>query len=249
MTDRNASITRLNSLPIPSRKKRVRTRNHGRPSSTLPLTPLPADVAAKTSGWVVTPSGRVVRPIKMRPERPLGPILSMASESKNPKKTTRKAKRKPPLVRARRQTIDPTKWGSTYLTGAFVDATVSSFSVVQDVRGNATPEQEKPTDDDEMVVVRQEAGGPTVVVNGQNDFRQESKQDEVLDSGRERASSPLVEQGEQAQVSEVMDIQMADADGLLQISTTSLPTTKLQDLFVPRDGQGKYQSLSLYIIV
>ncbi|KAH0826919.1 hypothetical protein J3R83DRAFT_4512 [Lanmaoa asiatica] len=116
-------LAQINSQPPRLvRPKRTRARNYGQPSSTLPLTPLSAAAAASTSGWIVTPSGRVVRPMRMRPERPLEPMGSEPSASKVKGMNGKMKKRaKPPPIRARRCRIDPTKWDSAYLKGVFLD--------------------------------------------------------------------------------------------------------------------------------
>lgn len=70
----------------------------------------------------MTPSGRVVRPMRMRPERPLEPMRSEPSTSKVKGVNGKVKKRAKPLpLRARRRLIDPTKWDSVYLKGVFLD--------------------------------------------------------------------------------------------------------------------------------
>jgi hypothetical protein len=62
--------------------------------------------------------------MRMRPARPLGPPLD-ALRIQNVSKGKGKGKRKRALIapptRARRQTIDPLRWGSTHLSGVFLD--------------------------------------------------------------------------------------------------------------------------------
>ncbi|KAL4072355.1 hypothetical protein V8B97DRAFT_1870526 [Scleroderma yunnanense] len=132
-------IAHINSLPPPPlRQKHLCVRNHGHPSSTLPLTPLSPSAAAKTPGWTITLSGRVVRPMKMRPERPLEPMRATVSELKSKSVGKGVKKRiKPPPARARRRIIDPTKWDSTYLTGMFLDAIPVASSHTQEVASMA----------------------------------------------------------------------------------------------------------------
>ncbi|KAI6141320.1 hypothetical protein BKA82DRAFT_4204910 [Pisolithus tinctorius] len=125
--DYHQRIAHVNSLsPPPPRTPRSKSRQVAFPSTTLPLdTPLFRNDAAKTPGWVVLPSGRVVRPMRMRPLRPLEPSRAVGGGQGTRGKTGKKAKKKkvPPL-RARRRLIDPTKWDSTYLTGAFLETLV-----------------------------------------------------------------------------------------------------------------------------
>ena len=61
----------------------------------------------------------------MRPEKPLPLTSAVASNTtgNNPQRKKRKWE-KPKLVRARRRTIDPTKWDSQHLKGAFLDSIV-----------------------------------------------------------------------------------------------------------------------------
>lgn len=88
---------------------------------------------AGRGGWKVTPLGRVVRPVRMRPEHPLPPMQVDAKKKDTKKKDgddkgderkKRKKREKDPDSRARRRTIDPTKWGSTHLKGMFLDMEV-----------------------------------------------------------------------------------------------------------------------------
>lgn len=92
------------------------------------------DNVGERGGWKVTPLGRIVKPIRMRPEHPLPPPLvsnlssstklkkgEKAKKGEKDKKDKKKRRVKEPPVRARRRTIDPTKWGSTQLKGVFLE--------------------------------------------------------------------------------------------------------------------------------
>ncbi|KAI6094223.1 hypothetical protein EV401DRAFT_2084546 [Pisolithus croceorrhizus] len=131
--DYRQRIAYLNSLsPPPPRTSRSNRRQLAFASPTLD-TPLSRDDAAKTAGWVVMPSGRVVRPMRMRPERPLEPMHAVGGGQRARGKTSEKVgkkgkKRKVPPSRARSRTIDPTKWDSTYLTGALLETIVAPSS-------------------------------------------------------------------------------------------------------------------------
>ncbi|KAI6106092.1 hypothetical protein EDD16DRAFT_1632196 [Pisolithus croceorrhizus] len=131
--DYRQRIAYLNSLsPPPPRTSRSKRRQLAFASPTLD-TPLSRDDAAKTAGWVVMPSGRVVRPMRMRPERPLEPMHAVGGRQRTRGKTSEKVgkkgkKRKVPPSRARSRTIDPTKWDSTYLTGALLETIVAPSS-------------------------------------------------------------------------------------------------------------------------
>ena len=66
---------------------------------------------------------RIIRPVRIRPEKPLPPLSAVTSSASTAGKKDDKKKRKREkleLVRARRKTIDPTKWDSQHLKGAFL---------------------------------------------------------------------------------------------------------------------------------
>ncbi|EIN10513.1 hypothetical protein PUNSTDRAFT_84630, partial [Punctularia strigosozonata HHB-11173 SS5] len=123
----------------------------------------PENVKARP-GWRVTVSGRLVRPIRIRSARPLpeplsAKIATAKSGSSKGKEVKKKKRIKPPPVRARRRTIDPTRWGSEHLKGAFLGeettlpsppASTSSEDIVigsaeEDDEGAETePDEEEP---------------------------------------------------------------------------------------------------------
>jgi len=81
--------------------------------------------ASSRPGWHVTPTGRILHPMRMRPQKPLPPVSGVTSNRAGNKDGKKKRKReKPKLVRARRRAIDPTKWNSQHLKGAFLDSVV-----------------------------------------------------------------------------------------------------------------------------
>ena len=89
-------------------------------------------VDAGAWGWKVTPAGHMVRPMHMRPERPL-PLLH-----DRPRKRT-----KAPPARAYRVTIDPTRYKPEHLAGGLLDALATGpeehlrWSLVEDDEGAA----------------------------------------------------------------------------------------------------------------
>ena len=84
----------------------------------------PENVSSRP-GWHVTPMGRIVRPMRMRPGKPLPPASTITPNTSGKKIEKKKRKReKPKLARARRRTIDPTKWDSQHLKGVFLDSIV-----------------------------------------------------------------------------------------------------------------------------
>ncbi|KAI0676098.1 hypothetical protein C8Q78DRAFT_1075035 [Trametes maxima] len=81
------------------------------------------DNASTRGGWRVTPTGRVIRPVRMRPDHPLPEPVDAVRPDKTKGKDAKgkKKKMRDPPSRARRRTIDPTKWGSTHLKGIFLE--------------------------------------------------------------------------------------------------------------------------------
>lgn len=109
----------------------------------------PENVATR-SGWRVTPTGRMIRPIRMRPEHPLPEPLPSTSSSKNKKieKAGKKRKRvRDPPTRARRKTIDPTKYGSQQLKGAFLESAVTVGPAVAPLRLEVQASEESEEDE------------------------------------------------------------------------------------------------------
>ncbi|KAI0262370.1 hypothetical protein BC834DRAFT_845144 [Gloeopeniophorella convolvens] len=91
--------------------------------------------------WRITPLGRLVRSVRMRPAHPLDPPLDAVANVKNLGKGTGKEKKRKrardPPTRARRQTIDPLRWGSTHIKGVFLESAQTSLPTSTGVR-NAT---------------------------------------------------------------------------------------------------------------
>lgn len=115
-------------------KKRRRLRGvqgvHARDMSLV----TPENVAIR-GGWRVTQTGRLIRPMRMRPSHPLPELvvstqpptkLKEKGKGKSDKEKSRKRVRDPP-IRARRTTIDPTKYGSQHLKGVFLE-NVAAFT-------------------------------------------------------------------------------------------------------------------------
>ncbi|KAG7088540.1 hypothetical protein E1B28_012522 [Marasmius oreades] len=81
--------------------------------------------AAKRPGWKVMPSGRMVRSMRMRPEKPLPPCSNNSEKNQVSSVTAKKKKKFRPLdSRARIRTIDVTKWNGEYLRGSLLDGQI-----------------------------------------------------------------------------------------------------------------------------
>jgi hypothetical protein len=86
----------------------------------------PENVRSRGGGWTITPMGRILRPVKMKPSRPLVLARDLVAksgrvEAKDGKVKSRKKGKGKGEARARRVTIDMLKWGSVHLKGVFVD--------------------------------------------------------------------------------------------------------------------------------
>ncbi|KAG2348145.1 hypothetical protein BDR05DRAFT_1056799 [Suillus weaverae] len=121
---------RLASIPPPPPKKRRANSKVGTHAPDMSL--VTPETAHTRGGWKVTEMGRVVRVMRMRPEKALEPprVLTSGGNKKYDKDgkfvTGKRKKRvKLPPTRARRRTIDPTRWDSTHLTGIWLDAEVA----------------------------------------------------------------------------------------------------------------------------
>lgn len=136
------SIVRENARTEPSDRPKKRPRlargvQGVHAPSMDPITPSTVEEYAH-KGWYVTPLGRLIRPMRMRPARPLDPpLIATTTKDKKDKKDKKgkagkdgegegdekkkvKKRKKVPDVRARRKTIDPVKYGSSHVIGAFL---------------------------------------------------------------------------------------------------------------------------------
>ena len=114
----------------PRKRKRLAARfvqaRHARDMSLV----TPSNVHQRPQ-WCVTPLGRLIRPMRMRPARPIALSLdALKAQNQNPSvksqggKERRKRRRtvaSTPPTRARRLTIDPLRWGSTHISGVFLE--------------------------------------------------------------------------------------------------------------------------------
>ncbi|EGN96949.1 hypothetical protein SERLA73DRAFT_170295 [Serpula lacrymans var. lacrymans S7.3] len=146
----------------PPKKKRKSAQGVHAPDMSL-VTP---ENASERGGWRVTQMGRIVRPARMRPERPLAPQMSTPSVSKKGG-LKKKPRIKAALVRSRRRTIDPTKWDSVHLKGMFLDAEgviSQKKEIKEDVDNTGKHANDTSSDDDtdsEMSSVHEEQESST----------------------------------------------------------------------------------------
>ncbi|KAJ6480940.1 hypothetical protein C8R45DRAFT_1004138 [Mycena sanguinolenta] len=132
--------------PAPPRRKRKRGAVEAED-----MTLVTAENAAHRPGWKVTEMGRVVRPVRMRPPRPLPPPLvtsaSKISKNSTTNATTKPKKRRDPDSRARRRAIDGTRWGSVHLKGMFLENAGQAIEQRSQAEGLETVEATHPSSD------------------------------------------------------------------------------------------------------
>jgi len=105
----------------PRKRRRLARGVHGRHAQDMSL--VTRENTHQRPQWRVTPLGRLIRPMRVRPARPLGPPLDSSKTqtlSKGQGKARKKRTPAVPPTRARRQTIDPLRWGSMHLSGVFL---------------------------------------------------------------------------------------------------------------------------------
>ncbi|KAK7056707.1 hypothetical protein VNI00_002424 [Paramarasmius palmivorus] len=155
--DYRERIAQENSTHEPPQKRRRihHSKYHAVLSPDLSL--VTRENATKRPGWKVMPSGRIVRPMRMRPEKPLQPCVD---QQKSTRPLKEKKRIKAPDTRARRRTIDVTKWGGTYLRGSLLDGQITLASQ-QPERTDEGLEVERGTGDDEDEVDQEDAMTPT----------------------------------------------------------------------------------------
>ncbi|KAG6844821.1 hypothetical protein H0H87_003388 [Tephrocybe sp. NHM501043] len=113
--------------------KKKRRRCAGKEAADMSLV-TPENVVGR-GGWKVTPLGRIVKPVRMRPEHPLPPPnedkekARLKGKNKDGELKKKRKRAKDPDTRARRRTIDVTRYGSVHLKGMFLDMEVLGTKV------------------------------------------------------------------------------------------------------------------------
>ncbi|PWN89534.1 hypothetical protein FA10DRAFT_268075 [Acaromyces ingoldii] len=106
------------------KKKKERIRKAGFESRDLSEAVTSEKVDKGEWGWKKTPAGHLIRPMHMRPERPVPVPAVPAASTKEDDKRKRRGKGKgsgEPAKRARRRTIDPTRYAAVHFSGSLLD--------------------------------------------------------------------------------------------------------------------------------
>lgn len=111
-------------------------------------------------GWTVTQLGRLIRPVRMRPDHPLDPPLDVArtaAKGKDGKEGKRRRKKVEVATRARRKLIDPLRWGSTHVKGVFLEGQAVGLQA----KVSAVEEERQESEDSEDSDASEEMSQPT----------------------------------------------------------------------------------------
>ncbi|EPQ56752.1 hypothetical protein GLOTRDRAFT_121095 [Gloeophyllum trabeum ATCC 11539] len=113
-------LERERAAPPPARPPKRPRGVHGVHAPSMD--PVSPEEAKSKKVFRVTETGRVVTLVRMRPEKPLGvpEDVGAKGKGKEKKEKERKAKKRDPPTRARRRTIDPVRYGSVHLKGAWM---------------------------------------------------------------------------------------------------------------------------------
>ncbi|KAH9053242.1 hypothetical protein EDB87DRAFT_1569494 [Lactarius vividus] len=239
----------------PQKRRRLARGVHGRHTQDMSLT-TPENIHQRPQ-WRLTPLGRLIRPMRMRPAHPLDPPL----RAKNPDKGKGKGKGKgirakkrrvrPPPTRARRQTIDPLRWGSTHLSGLFLDGGGANGETteVEEVEHILDVSDQTPPGDDQTpprveVDLAAETASALDLLGAMFGEVSDWGGAESVDSDLEMAGHAVPESTDSEIVPADHEPRAAQreekrsaVDG--QEEATPVPTTtKLKDLFAPREQEG-----------
>ena len=130
----------------PNKRRRLPRGVQGIHASDMSL--VTPENAPTRGGWRVTATGRIVRPVRMRPEHPLPEPVDSTKPVDKAKGKARKRMRDPP-TRARRRTIDPTKYGSTHLKGIFLENAAAFVNTQAQPAARAAESSESESTDEE----------------------------------------------------------------------------------------------------
>ena len=184
-------------------------------------------------GWTVTPLGRIIRPMKMRPLRPLARPDTSVGKGVVKKKKKKKVEVE---LRAKRQKIDMLKHGSVHLKGVFVDVTIPDSGYAAHASGSCSIDDHAPTK-----AVTRESDETIETVGYKTDSSEESEvEDEDEDEDEDEGENEDEDKDEDEDEDEdegLSDEEHSTAENR-QSNSTLTSTNKLKELFAPRDEEG-----------
>ncbi|KAK7468915.1 hypothetical protein VKT23_003412 [Stygiomarasmius scandens] len=157
----------------PKKKRRI---HHSKYNAILAgdMTLVTRENVSGRAGWKVMPSGRVVRSMRMRPERPLPPLPGKELKRAVGKK---KMRIKEPDTRARRRKIDVTKWDGSYIRGEFLGSEEVARRIDErttSVKRGEVEDEESEDEEDEGLDIEDTEGEETPEVVPEPTERQKS---------------------------------------------------------------------------
>ncbi|KAI9060938.1 hypothetical protein FKP32DRAFT_1577040 [Trametes sanguinea] len=208
------------------------------------MSPVTPENVKTRGGWRVTATGRLIRPMRMRPERPLPEPLDAAAADKAKSKTGKARKRlRDPPTRARRRTIDPTKWGSTHLKGIFLEnaaafvasnptreSTKASSAVAEELDASEEEEESEESSDEES---SEDSEGES----------SEGVEDVEDDSSKPRPASGSSSKKPSADPPTIQSKPLPPAEPSELVEETSKALNLLQSLFGDKEEWGGEESI------
>jgi hypothetical protein len=217
--------------------------------------------------WRITPLGRLIRPMRMRPARPLDPPLDPL-RPKNPNKgkgRVKKRRARSPPTRARRQTIDPLRWGSMHISGIFLDgngndvggANGGESTEVEEVENILEVSDQTPPRDDDKIPSHAELDLAAETASALDLLSAMFGEANADWGGAESVNSDVEMAGADVDMPPTdFEIVPADNESLAAERRSSIdgqaeatptpttagpeqPSTKLKDLFAPREEEGQ----------
>ena len=204
------------------------------------MSPMTIERAKLKGGWVVTALGRMHRPLRMKPSRPLPPIPSTSSsnprkesEGKAPMKMRKRIKK--PDVRARIQKIDMVKYGSEYLKGRFLEVD-HPFSVDSRAGRDNWIGEESMDSDVGDISFKQAHTRPQTTQNNSDHL-------EFVPQGGHEATGEDVDM-EMEDISSELD-EKTPEDFSVEQCVPKVPekSNKLRDLFAPAENEGMWSHI------
>ncbi|KAN0062970.1 hypothetical protein ACQY0O_004793 [Thecaphora frezii] len=134
----------------PAKRKRLPGHIGVEAADMQPVTP--QRVKEGLWGWKRTPAGHLIRPLHIRPDRPLPkPQPLKTKDGENVKGTRRPRANAVPPKRAKRVTIDPTRYGAVHITGSMLDGVSEGVSVDLSALGPGEWQCEEIDEEDEAI--------------------------------------------------------------------------------------------------
>jgi hypothetical protein len=194
----------------------------------------------------------------MRPARPLPPVVTLSNRKAADSKEKQRRRFKQALIRSRRRSINPLKWGSQHLKGAFLDST--NVILVRKEDSAPPPSVEPEGDETDETNEEQVPSSPNPegekssvparhIIDHETLVREKIQSLSLLESMFGKLDSDAEWGGKESLDSDLDmdDIVGSPADNdiansvqevVKDLRPVSPPANKLKDLFAPQEEQG-----------